>query len=45
MDLKESKFDLEQAAGEVYEKAEQIYKGSEINQDTLTGVLHRFFKD
>lgn len=45
MDLKESKFDLEQAAGEVYEKAEQIYKGSEINQDTLTGVLHRSFKD
>lgn len=45
MDLKESKFDLEQAASEVYEKAEQIYKGSEINQDTLTGVLHRFFKD
>ena len=45
MDLKESKFDLEQAASEVYEKAEQIYKGREINQDTLTGVLHRFFKD
>lgn len=33
----------EKIAQKVYEKAEEFYKGSEINTDTLYGVLITYF--
>ena len=41
----EKEFDLEQAAGEVYEMAEEMYNGSEINSDTLHSVMIMYFMD
>lgn len=40
-----NKFDLVDAANKVYSKAEEIYKGSEINIDTLSSVIDKFFSD
>ena len=39
----ESKFNLEDAAADVYSKAEEYYKGSEINSATLTYVMKKDF--
>lgn len=38
-----NKFDLVDAASKVYQKAEEIYKDSEINSDTLDRVIDKFF--
>lgn len=38
-----ARFNLEDAAARVYEKAEEIYKGSEINSDTLARVVDNYF--
>lgn len=39
----EARFDLEDAASKVYRKAEEIYKSSEIDSDTLSAVVDRYF--
>ena len=41
----EEKFDLEKVASQVYSKAEEMYKGSEINSDTLGRVIDRYFSN
>ena len=38
-----ARFNLEDAASKVYSKAEEIYKGSEINSDTLARVADEYF--
>lgn len=44
MDIKtEAKFNLEDAASEVYEKAESMYKGSEITTDILDSIIDKYF--
>lgn len=40
-----ARFNLEDAASEVYEKAESMYKGSEINADILENVTDKYFAD
>lgn len=40
-----SKFNLTDAASEVYKKAEEIYKNSEITADILTKVIDKFFSE
>ena len=39
----EAKFNLEDAASEVYEKAESMYKGSEITTDILDAIIDKYF--
>lgn len=39
----EAKFNLEDAASEVYEKAESMYKGSEITTDILDVIIDKYF--
>lgn len=39
----EAKFNLEDAASEVYEKAESMYKGSEITTDILDTIIDKYF--
>lgn len=38
-----AKFNLEKAVSDVYEKAESMYKGSEINSDIMMSVAKKYF--
>ena len=38
-----AKFDLEQAVSDVYEKAESMYKGSEITADIMEKIARKYF--